>query len=61
MNVFLTGANRGIGLALARQYSLGGHNVIAACRQASKELQELPLTVLEGFEVTDRTSLAYLA
>ena len=30
--VFITGANRGIGLEFARQYARAGDNVIAACR-----------------------------
>lgn len=33
--VLITGANRGIGLALARQYAAGGAEVIACCRNPS--------------------------
>lgn len=43
MKIFITGANRGIGLELARQYLQRGDNVYAACRtpdQAS-ELNQL--------------------
>jgi NAD(P)-dependent dehydrogenase (short-subunit alcohol dehydrogenase family) len=41
--VFITGANRGIGLGLARAFLAGGHSVIAAARHpdGSRELWEL--------------------
>ncbi len=41
--VFITGANRGIGLEFARQYTRLGYNVIATCRSPGKaaELREL--------------------
>lgn len=36
--VVITGANRGIGLQLAKQYAAAGNQVIAACRSTSDEL-----------------------
>src|SRR5687768_14628084 len=39
--VLITGANRGIGLEFARQYSVGGWDVIATARETSPELAEL--------------------
>ena len=36
----VTGANRGIGLALTRGLLLQGHSVIATCRQSSEALEE---------------------
>jgi NAD(P)-dependent dehydrogenase (short-subunit alcohol dehydrogenase family) len=62
--VLITGANRGIGLELARQYAAGGWEVFAACRNpdAAKELAALTkssdslLTVL-GMDVTDAKSV----
>jgi NAD(P)-dependent dehydrogenase (short-subunit alcohol dehydrogenase family) len=41
----ITGANRGIGLELARQYSADGWTVIATVREASAELNELGVEV----------------
>ena len=36
-NVFMTGANRGIGLELTRQYLAAGHKVFASARDPSTE------------------------
>ena len=36
-NVFITGANRGIGLELTRQYLVAGHKVLASARDPSTE------------------------
>jgi len=55
--VFITGANRGIGLELARQLAERGDSVIAFCRQTSPELQALGVRVVEGVDVTDDASL----
>ena len=45
-NIVITGANRGIGLELARHYSAEGHKVYACCRDAAQatELLELAKT-----------------
>ena len=43
--VLITGANRGIGLEFARQYSDAGWDVIATARQSSPELDALGVTV----------------
>lgn len=34
--VLITGANRGVGLALVRQYAADGADVIACCREPAK-------------------------
>lgn len=60
-NIVITGANRGIGLALTRQYRDRGDSVVAVCRQSSSELDGLGVRVESGVEVTDRESLADLA
>jgi NAD(P)-dependent dehydrogenase (short-subunit alcohol dehydrogenase family) len=59
--VLVTGANRGIGLALARAYAARGDTVIGACRVASKALTDLGVKVHEGVEVGDDASVHRLA
>ena len=55
--VVITGANRGIGLELAKNYSQT-HNVYALCRVASEALQALPnTTVIEDVDVTSQASV----
>jgi len=49
--VLVTGANRGIGLQLCRQYAQRGDTVVAACREPSSELAELGVRVIEGINV----------
>lgn len=54
LNILITGANRGIGLALTRQLHEAGHTVFAACRQASEELKSPGherLQLIEGVDV----------
>jgi NAD(P)-dependent dehydrogenase (short-subunit alcohol dehydrogenase family) len=54
--VFLTGANRGIGLEFARQYAAEGWRVIAACRRPdnAKALAALKGSVeVHGLDVTN--------
>lgn len=50
--ILITGANRGIGLELARLWQERGDKVIAVCRRASAALQELEVTLIEGIDVT---------
>ena len=59
--VLITGANRGIGLSLARRYTARGDRVIAACRQSSPELDATGAQVEAGVDVTDGRALAALA
>ena len=55
--VLITGANRGIGFELARQYSEDGWDVVAAVRQPSPELDSLGVRV-EKLELTDLETVA---
>ncbi|MHA7855203.1 SDR family oxidoreductase [Marinobacter shengliensis] len=50
--VVITGANRGIGLELARHYAGQGCEVIGVCRQSSDELSEVAKQVIDGVDVT---------
>ena len=51
--ILITGANRGIGLELARQYAARGAAVIATCRTASPDLTALGVRVETGVDVSD--------
>lgn len=49
----ITGANRGIGLELCRQAKAGGHDVIAACRRSSPQLEQTGARIVTGIDVAD--------
>jgi len=55
--VLITGANRGIGLEFARQYSADGWEVIATARQPSPELDALGVTV-KPLDLSDADAVA---
>ncbi len=57
----ITGANRGIGLELARQLNDRGYRVIGVCRHSSPQLNALGIDVEEGVDITNADSLADLA
>ncbi|MCF6224947.1 MAG: SDR family oxidoreductase [Xanthomonadales bacterium] len=59
--VLITGANRGIGLEMAKQFSLKGLQVIAACRNSSAELDQLDIQVETNYDVADAGSVRQLA
>jgi NAD(P)-dependent dehydrogenase (short-subunit alcohol dehydrogenase family) len=65
--VLITGANRGIGLELTRQYAAQGAKVLACCRDPGEAsaLQELAKgnanIAVHGVKVTDAASVAALA
>lgn len=65
--VLITGANRGIGLALAREYAARDWKVIATARspQSATELRELassdPDVTIEPLDVTDHAAIDALA
>jgi NAD(P)-dependent dehydrogenase (short-subunit alcohol dehydrogenase family) len=65
--ILLTGANRGVGLALAKEYASQGWNVIATCRNPKEaaELQALaksnPKVIVERLDVASSKQLADLA
>ena len=57
--IVVTGANRGIGLELARQYAAQGHEVIRTMRGADKA--EMPIGTAMALDVTDAASVARFA
>jgi len=59
-SVLVTGANRGIGLEFARQYSGEGWDVIATARQSSPELDALGVGV-ETLDMADADAVAAFA
>ena len=58
--VLITGANRGIGLALVQNYVAQGDEVFAICRKPSQELVASGATIIEGIDVTDAENIAKL-
>ena len=50
--VVITGANRGIGLELARQWQARGERVIPVCREASAGLRDLCVSIVDGIDIT---------
>jgi NAD(P)-dependent dehydrogenase (short-subunit alcohol dehydrogenase family) len=61
MTIIVTGANRGIGLELARQLQARGEDVIAVCRHSSPELEALGVRVETGVDVSDANAVRELA
>jgi NAD(P)-dependent dehydrogenase (short-subunit alcohol dehydrogenase family) len=47
----ITGANRGIGLELARQFAGQGYSVFGVCRESSDELNAIATSVIDGIDV----------
>ena len=56
----VTGANRGIGLALCAELAKRGHHVVAACRSSSPELAKLGVEVVQGVDVATDAGIAAL-
>jgi len=59
--ILITGANRGIGLALAQQFAARGDQVIAVCRHSSEALDATSARVEAGIDVTDDTAVQAFA
>lgn len=51
MNIVITGANRGIGLEIAKIFAERGDTVLALCRSSSDELEAIGATVHSGIDV----------
>ena len=59
-HVVITGANRGIGLELARHYQAEGWRVTGACRESSAELGRVATQVIAGIDVTSKACIERL-
>lgn len=59
-NILITGANRGIGLALTRLYRERGDTVYAVCRNTSPALAASGAQVIDGIDMRDAASIARL-
>ncbi len=56
----ITGANRGIGLALVQEYLAQGWRVIGVCRTSSPELDATEAQVFAGVDVTSAAAIGNL-
>ncbi|GAA6136851.1 SDR family oxidoreductase [Arenicella sp. 4NH20-0111] len=59
-NVVITGANRGIGLSLAKHYADLGWSVFACCRKPSAELSKPGIVTISGVDVADASTLSQI-
>jgi NAD(P)-dependent dehydrogenase (short-subunit alcohol dehydrogenase family) len=57
-NIIITGANRGIGLAMTEHFNVQGDNVYALCRETSNELNALNVNVIEQVDVATDTGIS---
>lgn len=55
--VVITGANRGIGLAMVQQFVARGDSVVALCRQSSPALEATGAHILTGFDASNELSI----
>lgn len=55
--IVITGANRGIGLALATVFKTQGHLVYALCRNSSTELNKLNVNVVTDVDVATKQGI----
>jgi NAD(P)-dependent dehydrogenase (short-subunit alcohol dehydrogenase family) len=60
-NIVITGANRGIGLAMAKHFKEQGDQVFALCRQTSDALNTLGVKVIEQVDVATELGIKHMA
>ena len=59
-NFLITGSNRGIGLELSKQLHERGDYVIATCRNASEELKNFGVNIIENVDISSGHSITKL-
>ncbi|MBA6223929.1 SDR family oxidoreductase [Colwellia sp. MB02u-18] len=57
-NIVITGANRGIGLAMCMHFKTQGDRVFGLCRKTSVELTALDVNIIEDIDVTSDLGIA---
>ncbi len=57
-NIVITGANRGIGYAMAELCHQRGYNVYALCRQSSTKLDSLGVNIVEQIDVSSPAGIS---
>jgi NAD(P)-dependent dehydrogenase (short-subunit alcohol dehydrogenase family) len=60
MRTLVTGASRGLGLAMCEILAARGDDVIATCRDTTTELSALGVNVVSGIELSDDAAVATL-
>ena len=60
-HIVITGGNKGIGLALVKQYLAKGDKVSVICRQPSAELADLNVTLYSGVELSEPQKIKEVA
>ena len=61
MNIVITGANRGIGLAMSKIFAENGDKVYGLCRSSSEALDNLGINVITGVDVATESGLQEMA
>jgi NAD(P)-dependent dehydrogenase (short-subunit alcohol dehydrogenase family) len=59
--IVITGANRGIGLALAKHWKARGDRVLAVCRQPSAALVDSGVEIIDGVDVSTADGVSNLS
>ena len=55
--IVITGANRGIGFAMAKIFQQRGDTVYALCRQSSPQLDALGVQIIEGIDIATEAGI----
>ena len=59
--ILITGCNRGIGLETCRQLAARGDDVIGVCRNASDDVRNLGIEIIDGVDVTAESGVQRLS